>query len=74
MTSKFGNITLSYSADCFSFSQVLNLNFSSCFFFKKSDLTRGRVAYRPLDHNEKCDVKIIHQTCTMFGLDLEVCI
>lgn len=42
------------------------------FFVLKSDLKNGRVAYRPLEQNEKCDVKVIHQTCNFFGLDLEV--
>lgn len=27
---------------------------------------------RPLEINDKSDSKLIHQTCTLFGLDLEV--
>lgn len=43
--------------------------------FPQSDLTKGRLGYHNNNQTEltdKCDVRIINQTCNLFGLDLEV--
>lgn len=40
----------------------------------QSDLTKGRLGYHNNNQTEltdKCDVRIINQTCNLFGLDLE---